>query len=321
MNIIKLKDIVMPSDCRFSRFFNENLKGKYAYWVKMRFIFPMNSLDYKTYIQYEQLDNVYMLGPDILPHIDLYSEECCMYNFAQDYIDHDATELANAVSDFRTANDYVADADIDINKLRRFRSWLAAEILALNTSVDGSYLDVLPTGVIHMLEYYSNNCYNEVVKQLSIFGKEDLYKLAGNSEAGCGCCGNSTSLYKLSGIYSGCDALSVYTNNVHNLMVQTFENADFWSQFNKDFIKVFKKYIDNIIKTGLVITTDVKSPIYVMCNCSTSKVNAANEILKNLSDALQYIIDDEIKGHVNFIHDALFNWADQLYDYMYWEIK
>jgi hypothetical protein len=104
-------------------------------------------------------------------------------------------------------------------------------------------------------------------------------------------------------------------------MVQTFENADFWSQFNKDFIRVFKKYIDNIVKTGLVITNDTKSPIYVVCKCNSSKVNAANEILKNLSDALQYIIDDEIKGHVNFIHDALFNWADQLYDYMYWEIK
>lgn len=319
MNIIKLKDIVMPDDCRFSRFFNENLKGKYAYWVKMRFIFPMDSLDYKTYIRYEQLDAVYLLGPDILPHIDLYSEECSMYNFAQEYIDHDATELANAVADFRTANNYVADADIDITKLRRFRTWLADEILAFNTSVDGTYLDNLSAPVLHMLEYYKNDMYNDVVKQLSIFGKEDVYKLAGKSE--CNCCGNVSSLYKLSGIYSGCDALAVYTTNVHNLMVQTFEDVNFWSQFNKDFIAVFKKYIDNIIKTGLVINNEASQAIYVNCNCSTSKVNAVNDMLKNLSDALQYIIDDEVKGHVNFIHDALYNWAEQLYDHMSWEIK
>ena len=321
MNIIKLKDIVMPNECRFSQFFNEQLKGKYAYWVKMRYIFPMSSLSYRTYIQYEQLDNVYMLGPDILPHIDLYSEECSMYNFAQEYVDQDATELANAISDYRTANEYVADIDIDINKLRKFRSWLASEVLMLNTGVDGDYLDVLSPNVIHMLEYYKNNMYNDVVKQLMVFGKEDVFKLV-STDNGCSCCGNVSNLYKLSGVYSGCDALSIYTNNIHSLMVQTFEDANFWMQFNKDFIGVFKKYIDNIVKTGLVINNNESGqPVYISCNCNSSKINAANDILKNLSEALQYIIDDEVKGHVNFIHDALHNWAEQLYDYMSWEIK
>ena len=114
MNIIKLKDVVMPDSYRLSEFFNKNLKGKYAYWVKMRYIFPLDSLDYKTYIQYEQLDNVYMLGANILPHIDLYSEECNMYNFASEYIDHDETEVINSMTSYVIANKYVADADIDI---------------------------------------------------------------------------------------------------------------------------------------------------------------------------------------------------------------
>ena len=104
-------------------------------------------------------------------------------------------------------------------------------------------------------------------------------------------------------------------------MVQTFENVEFWKQFNKDFIAVFKKYIDNIIKTGLVINIPVKDTVYIKCNCSTNSINASSELLKNLSEALQYIIDDEITGHINFIHDALYNWAEQLYDYMSWEIK
>lgn len=319
MNIIKLKDIVMPSECRFSPLFNERLKGKYAYWIKMRYIFPIDSLDYKTYIKYEQLDNVYMLGADILPHIDLYSEECSMYNFAQEYIDHDATELANAIADFRTANDYVADADIDINKLRRFRTWLADELLKFNTNVEGEYLNGLNNNQIHMLEYYKNGMYNDVCKQLSVFGKEKAF--TAHASTGCNCCANSVSLYKLSGDYSGCDALTIYVKNVHDLMVQTFEDVAFWQQYHKDFLAVFKKYIDNIIKTGLLINDGASSAIYVKCNCNTSKVNVTNEILRNLSEALQYIIDDEVKGHINFIHDSLYNWAEQLYDHMSWEIK
>jgi hypothetical protein len=161
MNIIKLKDIVMPSECRLSPFFNKELKGKYAYWIKMRYIFPLDSMDYKTYIRYEQQDPIYFLGADALPHIDMYSEECSMFDFAQVYIDSDATELANAISDYKTANEYVADFDIDINKLRNFRSWLATEILKFNTSSDGTYLDNLTesqmnNSVFNLNEYMDN---------------------------------------------------------------------------------------------------------------------------------------------------------------------
>ena len=319
MNIVKLKDIVMPSEYRMSKFFNTSLKGKYAYWIQMRYIFPLDSLDFRTYIKYEQLDHVHFLGPDMLPHIDLYDEECCMYDFAQVYIDHDATELANNVNDYRTANEYVADFDIDINKLRKFRSWLAGEILAFNTSIDGTYLDNLRPEQLHMLEYYKDNMYNDVVKQLNVFGIDGAFTLP-TSSTGCCCNNNVSGLYALTNPFT-CNALDIYTHNVHTLMVQTFENVEFWKQFNKDFIAVFKKYIDNIIKTGLVINIPVKDAVYIKCNCSTNSINASNELLKNLSEALQYIIDDEITGHINFIHDALYNWAEQLYDHMSWEIK
>lgn len=318
MNIVKLRDIVMPSEYRMAKFFNENLKGKYAYWVQMRYIFPMDSLDFKTYIQYEQLDAVYMLGPDILPHIDLYSDECCMYDFAQEYIDHDATELANAVNDYKTANDYVADKDIDINKLRRFRSWLAGEILAFNTSADGSYIKNLTDNQLHMLEFYKNDMYNEVTKQLGVFGIENAFTLTSTST--CGCCNTNVSgLYKLVNP-SLCNGLDIYVKNLHVLMVQTFEDVNFWMQFNKDFIAVFKRYIDNIVKTGLGINLS-EGGLYLTCHCNNSSVNATNAILNNLSEALQYIINDEVSGHLNFIHDALYNWAEQLYDHMSWNIK
>jgi hypothetical protein len=318
MNIIKLKDIVMPSECRFSKFFNENLKGKYAYWIQMRYIFPLESLDYKTYIKYEQFEDVDFVRLDTKPHIDLYDEECNMYNFVHDYIDHDATEIANAISDFRTSNDYVADADIDITKLRKFRTWLATEILAFNTNIEGEYINDLSVNHLHMLEYYKNNMYNDLVKYLSVFGDDTSFSAFSNTTTGCACCNGST-LYNLTNI-SSCNALDIYKKNIHKLMVQTFSDVTFWTKFNKDFIAVFKKYIDNIIKTGLIISLSKKSDLYIQCNCNDKSNNAYELILRNLSEALEYIINDEIKGHSNFIYDALYNWADQLYDHMSWEI-
>lgn len=318
MNIIKLKDVVMPDNYRLSEFFNKNLKGKYAYWVKMRYIFPLDSLDYKTYIQYEQLDNVYMLGANILPHIDLYSEECNMYNFASEYIDHDETELINSMTSYVIANKYVADADIDINKLRRFRSWLAEEILNFNIDLDGNYMNMFTADEVHMLEYYKNGMYNDIVKQLSIFGKDNAFTMT--TASGCNCCGNAISLYGTS-VMSSCDALQIYVKNMHDFMVRTFEDVNFWLKFNKDFITVFKRYIDNIINTGMTINIEAKPNVYVVCNCDTSSSNGVVEALKRLSKALQYIIDNNVTGHVNFIYDSLHTWAEQLYDHMSWEIK
>lgn len=319
MNIVKLKDILMPQESWVAEFFNKNLKGKYAYWIQMRYIFPLESLDYKTYIQFEQLDPIHFLSADMIPHIDLYSDDCCMVDFAREYIDTDATELANNISDYRTANEYVADDDIDLTKLRKFRSWLANEILLFNTSVDGSYLNHYTANQTHMLEYYKGGMYNEVVKQLNEFGTENAF-LTNPSVNGCGCCNNNLSSIYNVGQANVCNALDIYRKNLHTLMVQTFENADFWTQFNKDFIKVFKKYIDNIVKTGLVISTNNTTASFVECNCRDNEANSSSALLRKLSEALDYIIKDDIRGHSNFIHDALYNWAEYLYDHMSWEI-
>lgn len=318
MNIVKLKDKVMPDECSFAEFFNKKLKGKFAYWVQMRYIFPLDSLDYITYIRYEQLDNDDFTKSDILPHIDLYSEECCMYEFAQEFIDCDTTSEANTerINDYRISNEYVTDFDIDINNLRVFRSWLANEILVLNTSVNDTYIHNLTENQVHMLKFYKNDMYNDIVKQLSIFG---LDKTPINSTvSSCGCCNTN-----ISGLYNNilsdniCNALDIYIKNIHNLMVSTFEDVNFWLSFDKRFIKLFKKYIDNIIKTGLIVNQQ-NNNIYIKCNCNNND-NSYNILLSNLSESLQYIIDNNINGHMNFIHDSLYNWAEYLYDKMFWK--
>lgn len=317
MNIVKLKDILMTEDCEFKTFFNDRLKGKYAYWVQMRYIFPLDSMDYKTYIQYEQLDPIDFNTEGILQHIDLYCDDCCMSCFSQKYIDCEETENANSIYKYEIANNYVTDNDIDITKLRNFRSWLAAEILKLNTTTDGKYINKLNEHQLHMLEYYKNDMYNDVVKQLSVFGNESQFSLQTNTTS-CSCC-NTNAIDILNSVNT-CNALNIYVSNLHNLMVQTFEDVNFWLDLDSDFIILFKKYIDNIIKVGLTVANNTNDALYLSCNCNKYS-NVQESILKNLSDALYYIINSDTKGHLNFIHDALYKWADSLYDKMSWNIK
>ena len=50
MNIVKLKDIIKPND----EFFNTYLKGKYAWWVHMRYIIPFEKMGIQGYIACEE---------------------------------------------------------------------------------------------------------------------------------------------------------------------------------------------------------------------------------------------------------------------------
>lgn len=320
MNIIKLNDRIMPDECRFSQFFNEKLKGKYAYWIKMRYIFPLDSLDSRTYIKYEQMYEEDFTNEDTPQHIDLHSEECNMFNFAQNYVDHNYTELANSIVTYKTSNDYVADPDIDISKLRKFRSWLAEEILKFYSNSDGEYIGDLDNNYLHVLEYYKNNMYNDIIKYLSVFGSNT--EMFNTNKSDCGCCSNTSTIstLQLSNV-STCNAIDIYRKNIHVAMVQLFSDVNFWMKFHKDFIGLFKKYIDNIIKTGLIVSISDKVNLYIVCNCSDKSNDSYISILKNLSEALKYIKNDDVKNHNNFIYDALYNWADKLYDYMFWEIK
>jgi hypothetical protein len=315
MNIIKLKDIVMSDNHELSTFFNEQLKGKYAYWIQMRYIFPLDSLDYKSYVTYEQMDYNQIENSSTL-HIDVNSTFCKNCNFMETYVDLVETDNVNAINSYKIANAKVTDADIDISKLRKFRTWLAEEILTLSMDLNGNYLNNLNEQQIHVLEYYKNNMYNDVVKHLNVFGFESLQPSMVTT--GCSCCNNT--VYPIPGVPETCNALNIYTNNLHNLMVSTFENVEFWLQFNKEFINTFKRYIDNIIKVGFIVkpSADV---LYSQCNCNNDSLSASTAILKNLSDALSFIINNNTAGHINFIYDALHNWADQLYDHMQWDIK
>lgn len=322
MNIVKLKDEIMPNTFKMADFFNKHLKGKYAYWIQMRYIFALDSMDYELYIKYEQLDAIDFLSNDILPHIDLYSEEYCMIDFAKEYIDLCTTEEVNNIYNFLTSNVHSTDEDLNIDSLRRFRSWLATELLKLNKGINIENLGKYSTEQLYMLEYYKNNMYNETIKHLEMFGNSTV-KISGENNRSCGCCNNiSNSLYD-SLLADNCNVISIYRSNIHDTMVKMFESPDFWINLNTDFVKVVKKYVDNIIKVGFTINNDTNKNPFTDCVCKNdiSVKNSNDSILNNLSIALGYIVEKKYTGHINFIHDSLYNWAEYLYDKMYWEVN
>ena len=322
MNIVKLKDVIMPKEFGMSDFFNKNLKGRYAYWIQMRYIFPLESLCYGEYIRLEQSEPIDFLSDKMPQHIDLYSEEYCMIDFVKEFVDLCATEEANNVYNYIASNEYVTDADIDMSKIRIFRTWLAKEILALDKDMYDEHMGKLTTEQIYMLEFYRNGMYNDVLKQLELFGSSNAKMNTITNTSSCGCCNNTISLYDLSSIDS-CNATAIYVSNIHKIMVETFEQPSFWINLNVDFIRVFKKYIDNIIAVGLTINDNNNNTSlkFVDCPCTNKNSSNTESILRNLSTSLGYIIDRSHLGHMNFIHDSLYKWAEYLYDYMYWEVK
>ena len=241
MNIVKLKDVIMPKEFGMSDFFNKNLKGRYAYWIQMRYIFPLESLCYGEYIRLEQSEPIDFLSDKMPQHIDLYSEEYCMIDFVKEFVDLCATEEANNVYNYIASNEYVTDADIDMSKIRIFRTWLAKEILALDKDMYDEHMGKLTTEQIYMLEFYRNGMYNDVLKQLELFGSSNAKMNTITNTSSCGCCNNTISLYDLSSIDS-CNATAIYVSNIHKIMVETFEQPSFWINLKLDFIRVFKNF-------------------------------------------------------------------------------
>ena len=102
-------------------------------------------------------------------------------------------------------------------------------------------------------------------------------------------------------------------------MVEVFSNIEFWSS-KVDFLPLFIKYIEGILKAGLPLKNRVNlnNPDYCDCTCVGSDETAMRSILTQLIQALQYIINGAVASHKNFIYTALNNWSSKLYENMYW---
>ena len=318
MNIIKLKDIIKPGD----EMFNKHLKGKYAYWVHMRYIVPFSFMKHEGYVACEEDINKLLKKQDGTypkpygcPYIDVYNGEILPY------VDVYATDKANNVMEYRRLNNYVPDSNITLDEIKRFRTWLAEELLKLDQSNTGEQLnDLYNEEVTHMLTYYSKGMYDDVVKYLSMFGSQEI-SISSINKSTCGCNSNSdlSSLYNQT--LSNCDALSVYRKNIYNKMVKEFSDYNFWFNCPTEFILTFKSYIDNIIDCNLKLTKTSYVSEFVDCGCkSSTNIEQENNIniLKRLSESLGYMSSGNILGHKNYIVDALKDWSVYLYEMMEW---
>ena len=98
-----------------------------------------------------------------------------------------------------------------------------------------------------------------------------------------------------------------------------FSDVEFWKRWPNELLIVMKKYIDNILKVGLIVNNNTVDPsIYRDCTCSNSNTNTNQNILEKLSKSLDYMIEGQEKNHYNYIKDSLYNWASLLYEYMQW---
>ena len=299
MNIIKLKDTIMPSTVEGFELFNQYLKGKYAYWVHMKYVVPFTQMDTQTYVACE--GNINLLLNSNIGYMDVDN--------ISDYVDSIETDKVNNINHLKLINSYSPDEDITIDELKLFRTWLAKQLLTMSIFSDSE--------IIHILNYYANNMFNDTINVLTTFGKTDV-KYSPLTVSTCGC-GNSdvSSLYNTS--LSVCDPISVYRKNVYNKMVELFSDVTYWEQWPIAFIEEFKKYIDNIIKCNFPLTATDWYKDFVDCGCSNkSDQDKYIEILKKLSTSLGYIKDKQVVGHKNYINDALYDWSTQLYEKMQW---
>lgn len=310
MNIIKFKDIIVPDN----NVFNEHFKGKYCLWPKLTWAVNFNDVDFNEYVDLEQS----VIEPqDIeIPYLVVMPASSEMI----DLVDIEATTKANSTSRFEAENKFLPGSDITIEELKQFRSWLASSLLSLQKYDDDTTKS--------MLEYYQDHMNDEIVRTLRKFST--YFNTSGlnvnYSYSTCGCTNNPTKISKdlLSKeltVYSGCDPIDVYKMGIYSKMVEIFSNMYYWIDGfeTKNFLIDFKKYIDNIIDCEFVLGSDNSIYGITDCMCINQNNQEANIlILKNLSKSLEYIINDDVIGHKNFISDSFSKWAKNLYEYMEW---
>lgn len=321
MYTIKIKDIILePSKQIDAEKFNNNFKGKYVYLIN-EYLVPMESISYSI----DELGTLEcfwyahdMRGEDLTESqtklIDSIKEEGIkLVNMLSTTINETETFNINNNLDikYKTLNKFVPSG-ITVDDLRKFRTWLAKTLLTFETIKD--------VDTIHVLKYYAGGMHNEVVEALNTFGSYNKTPsvLSGST---CSCNSQATSILAQFQNISICDPLAIYRKNIYLKMIEIFSNVDFWTDLDKEFLEMFKLYIDGIIQADFVLTQDVYSRDFSDCTCQingdTSQQNNL-QILTRLSNSLSYMISQDTSGHRLYINSALNDWSTYLYENMEW---
>lgn len=337
MNILKFNDIILTEEnaplltVEQIDYFNEKYKGKYTFAINWTYIVAIEDMSIEQYI-------------DVSRNIELiHNYEYLDYsNIPEIAVDINSTSKINSVISLIASNKYTTDQDITVDDIKKFRTWLATCLLVFDQNEnDQQQYNLYDDETTHMLQYYKNEMWDDVIKYLSKFTNQNFTLVSTVSTCGCNStgsvggtvvqttvptlqkstCGCGTSYVTGNQVISNCDPINIYKKNIYLKMVNTFSNIDFWNQFTIEFITDFKRYIDNIIKLNLPLTTDKYVNAFVDCGCLTESQAEQKKninVLDSLSKSLQFIIDNDISSHKNFIQDSLNQWSSLLYENMRW---
>lgn len=294
MNLVKFQDVIIEND----DFFNEKLKGKYAYAINWFYVAPLD-LSEQEYIQISKGQ----------VEVDLK-----LLNDYIQFIDTEETEKINSVDHYRYLNQFTPDEDITIDEIKQFRTKVALllkDFYKFHTPEQSL--------MVQMINFYANNGTDDVINMLlNTMSMHSPSIITENLHNSCGCGSNNIiSTVNFKNI-TQCDVyiIDIYTTSIYNIMVKYFSDIDFWIG-KENIIKEIIKYLENIIKLNLPLTTTQDQQIA----CSVTSVNLQEKYinaLKNLVAAFQYVLDDKITTNKNFILSSLNFWARELYNNMTW---
>ena len=288
MNVIKFKDTWGPDGK-----FNDLLRGKYAYWIGMRYAVPFACATLQDYIKLEREPKLI----DKYPHWDTNKGSINIL------IDVEETDRVNSIKSFEAQNEYVAE-DITTAELKNFRTWLAKELLKLNL-VEGDEK--------MMLEYYASGMYNDIVRILSKVDSEMVVPTTINS--GCDRC-SSTQSHATS--LNTCDPLSAYRAFMYGIMVKMFSEVEFWKEQYTVFLQQMLIYLKGILKVGFTIKS-VDSSKFVDCSCTGDDSDREfRDIITRLCTSIEYVLDADTTGHKLFMAKAFNDFAALCYEQMQW---
>jgi hypothetical protein len=313
MNIVKFKDTVAPLDLNNAAWFNEHLRGKYAYWVRCQYIVALEDVEINDVIGFEM--DIDALTGGSVTYIDIDVDE--WITDTDLYWDDPETDAVNDVTKYIKLNTYVPDDDITIEELKNFRNWLAGKLLKVGQwNPDNT----------HILEYYRDGMKDDVVKWLTYFGTQSpTFSTVSSSQ--CGCNGNTN----ISSLYADgvgiCNPETIYRSNIKNGMVALFSDIKTWSDLKTGdtpcLLDEIVKYLEQIIKADLTLVTESSPLDTFSCKC-LGDINyaqaQAQAMLRNLIEAFNNIIDGDqaITKNKNKIITSLTNWATNLYENMEW---